>query len=70
MQYVSVMLKNKSSMDCWVYVGAVDVYYLLAKYQLKIKVTEGENIYVISSQQNIQYLGVVKPETQQIDITF
>jgi|JI8StandDraft_2_1071088.scaffolds.fasta_scaffold44045_1 hypothetical protein len=70
MQYVSVVLKNKSLMDCWVYVGAIDVYYLLAKYKLKIRVAEGENIYVVSSHQNIKNLGVVKPETKQLNIIF
>jgi hypothetical protein len=70
MQCVSLIIKNKSSMDCWVYIGAIEVHYLLAKYQLKIKVTEGENIYVVSSQQNIQHLGVVKSETQQLEIVF
>lgn len=57
-------------MDCWVYVGAIDVYYLLAKYKLKIRVAEGENIYVVSSHQNIKNLGVVKPETKQLNIIF
>lgn len=70
MFYTSVVLKNKSSLDCWVYVGAIEVYYLCAGYKIKLKILSDENIYVVSSKQNIKYLGSISPDKQFFEIFF
>lgn len=70
MQYASISLRNKSHLDCWIYVGAIEVYYLCAKYEIRIKVPKYENIYVISSQQNVKHLGTIHKEIQDFEICF
>jgi hypothetical protein len=70
MEQIRVIIKNKSSMDCWVYVGATDVYYLLAKSKISIKVMEGENLYAVSNQKDIKLFGVITHHVSQINIFF
>lgn len=70
MQYASITLRNKSYLDCWIYVGVIEVYYLCAKYEIRIKVPKDENVYAVSSKQNIKHLGTIPQEIQYLEIFF
>jgi len=70
MEGISLLLKNKSLQDCWVYVGAIDVHYLLAKSEKHIRACEGENIYAVSGKQNIKHLGIIYQGLQLLEISF
>lgn len=70
METHTLTLKNKSHLDCWVYVGAIDLYFLCAGYEIELKIMKGENVYVVSSKQNIKHFVLNSREIEFLEIFF
>lgn len=70
METHTLTLKNKSHLDCWGYVGAIEVYYLCAGYRISLQIPRNERVYVVSSKQNVKHLVLNSQEMQFFEIFF